>query len=199
MKKIVILIISFLLYCAGASITAQSRISSPPGLQRAYVDHGDTIILVQLRNVYIYPPYKFRSDKEEKQYWKMVRDVKKTLPLAKIVYATLIETYEFIETLPTEESRKKHLKRMENELFEEYKPILKKLTYSQGRLLIKLIDRECNQSSFNLIKAFLGGFRAGFWQTFGALFGVSLKAEWDPQGKDAMLERICVMVENGML
>ena len=85
---------------------------------------------------------------------------------------------------------------MEKELFEEYKPVLKTFTYNQAKLLIRLIDRECNQSSYHLIKAFLGGFRATFWQTFGAMFGVSLRKEWEPEGKDRILEEIVVLVEN---
>ena len=88
---------------------------------------------------------------------------------------------------------------MEKELFKEYKPELKKLTFSQGKLLIKLIDRECNQSSYNLLKAFLGSFRAGFWNLFAGMFGTSLKTEYDPEGKDFMIERIVVLVENGLL
>ena len=181
------------------SIQARQAKNQPPGMRKAYVENGDTVIMAQIRTVYVYPSLQFKSEKEKREYWRMVRDVKKTLPLAKIVYTTLIETYEFIQLLPDEKSRAAHLKRMEKELYQEYKPQLKKLSLRQGKLLIKLIDRECNQSSFDLIKSFLGGFRAGFWQAFGRLFGANLKSEWDPQGKDAQLERICVLVENGML
>ena len=77
-----------------------------------------------------------------------------------------IETYEYMETLPNEKAKQQHLKRMEKEMFKEYKPQLRRLSYSQGKLLIKLIDRECNQSSYNLLKAYLGSFRAGFWNFF---------------------------------
>ncbi|MEI3341704.1 MAG: DUF4294 domain-containing protein [Coprobacter fastidiosus] len=91
-------------------------------------------------------PLKFKNRKEEKYYWRTVRDVKKTLPYAKLVNAASLETYEYIQTLP-EKARKAHLRRMEKELFKEYKPVLKKITYSQAKLLIRLIDRECNQSS----------------------------------------------------
>ena len=171
----------------------------PEGYHRAYIDGNDTIAIFKLRDVYIFPKPKFKSRREEARYWKRVRDVKKTLPYAKIVYETLIETYEYIETLPTEEAKQKHLKRMEKELFAEYKPMLKKLTLSQGKLLIKLIDRECNQSSYHLVKAFLGSFRAGFWNIFAGLFGASLKTEYDPQGKDALTERIVILVESGAL
>ena len=171
----------------------------PKGYQRAQINNGDTIAVVNLREVYIFPQRKFKNKREQAKYNKLVRDVKRTLPYAKMVYETLIETYEYIETLPTEKTKQEHLKRMEKELFAEYKPVLKKLSLSQGKLLIKLIDRECNQSSYNLVKAFLGSFRAGFWNLFAGLFGASLKTEYDPYGKDALTEQVVILVENGLI
>lgn len=119
--------------------------------------------------------------------------------MAKLIYTTLLETYEYMETLPNEKARQQHLKRMEKELFAQYKPVFKKYSYSQGKLLIRLIDRQCNQSSYEIIKAYLGGFRAGIWQAFASLFGSSLKSEWDPLGKDKVTERVILLVESGML
>ena len=86
-------------------------------------------------------------------------------------------------------------------MFNQYKPHLKKFTKSQGKMLVKLINRETNQSSYSILKAFLGTFRAGFWQTFGRFFGVNLKSGYDPDKNDddAIIERVCVMVEQGML
>ena len=171
----------------------------PEGQQFGTVEGKDTIPFVYLNEVLVFQPLKFRNEKERREYNKLVRDVKKTLPYAKMVYETLIETYEYIETLPDEKSKNDHLKRMEKELFKQYKPELKKLTLSQGKLLIKLVDRECNQSSYKLIGAFLGKFRAGFWNLFAGMLGASLKAEYDPKGKDAMTERVVLLVERGMI
>ena len=146
----------------------------PEGIYNAYVDGRDTVAIVHLREVFVFPQVKFKNKREQARYNKLVRDVKRTLPYAKMVYETLIETYEYMETLPDDKARQAHLKRMEKDLFREYKPELKKLTFSQGKLLIKLIDRECNQSSYNLLKAYLGTFRAGFWNLFAGMFGASL-------------------------
>ena len=165
----------------------------PEGYQKAQLYEGDTMAVVNLREVFIYPQVKFKNKREQAKYNKLVRDVKRTLPYAKI------ETYEYMETLPNDKARQAHLKRMEKELFAQYKPELKKLSFSQGKLLIKLIDRECNQSSYNLLKAYLGSFRAGFWNFFAGMFGASLKSEYDPKGKDAMTERVVVLVENGLI
>lgn len=171
----------------------------PENYYKAYVDGKDTIAIINLREVYVFPKVKFKNKREEQKYNKLVRDVKRTLPYAKMVYETLIETYEYMETLPNEKARQAHLKLMEKDLFKQYKPELKKLSFSQGKLLIKLIDRECNQSSYNLLKAYLGSFRAGFWNIFAGMFGASLKSEYDPKGKDALTERIVIMVENGLI
>jgi hypothetical protein len=171
----------------------------PEGQQFGIVEGRDTIPLVCLREVLVFPPLKFKNEKERQQYGKLVRDVKKTLPYAKLVYETLIETYEYIETLPDDKSKDAHLRRMEKELFRQYKPELKKFTLSQGKLLIKLIDRECHQSSYHLVDVFLGTFRAGFWNLFAGMFGASLKTRYDPKGNDAMTERVVQLVEHGMI
>ncbi len=162
---------------------------------------GDTVKMIVLNGVTVYPPLKFKNKKEEEFYWRTVRDVKKTLPYAKLICATLLETYEYIETFPTQKEREEYLKKMESAIFEQYKPVLKRFTKSQAQMLIKLIKRETNQSSYNIIKAFLGSFRAGFWQTFGRFFGVNLKGDYKPDkdDKDAIIERVAVGVEEGWL
>lgn len=200
-KRVIYSIIVLFIFCCaeGKAQKAFKMNTLPDGYQKAYVDGKDTIAIINLQEVYIYPKVKFKSKRDEEKYNKLVRDVKRTLPYAKMVYETLIETYEYIETLPNDKAKQAHLKRMEKELFAQYKPELKKLSFSQGKLLIKLIDRECNQSSYHLLKAYLGGFRAGFWNLFAGMFGASLKSEYDPKGKDAMTERVVVLVENGLI
>ena len=90
---------------------------------------------------------------------------------------------------------------MESAIFNQYKPIMKGFTRSQGKMLVKLIDRETNQTSYNIVKAFLGSFRAGFWLTFGKLFGVNMRSDYKPDKnkEDAIIERICVRIEQGTL
>ena len=164
-------------------------------------EEGDTLLMLVMNNITILPPLKFKNKKQEQFYWRTVRDVKRTLPYAKLICETLIETYEYIETFPTQKEREKHLKEMEGAVFEQYKPVLKKFTKSQAKMLVKLIKRETNQSSYNILKAFLGSFRATFWQGFGRLFGVNLNGDYDPDKdkNDAIVERVCIMVEQGML
>ena len=93
---------------------------------------------------------KFKNKKQERYYYRLVRDVKKTLPIAKEIRNIVIETYEYLETLPDEKAKDKHIKAVEKGLKEQYTPRMKKLTFSQGKLLIKLVNRECNQSSYQM-------------------------------------------------
>ncbi len=162
---------------------------------------GDTLLMLVINEITVYPPLKFKNKKEEEFYWRTVRDVKKVLPYAKLIAETLIETYEYIETFPTQKEREAHLKQMEKDVFKQYKPILKKFTKRQAKTLIKLVRRETNQSSYHILKAFLGSFRATFWQGFGRLFGVNLKSDYNPDKdkEDAIIERIATLAEQGQI
>lgn len=165
------------------------------------VEDGDTILVLMLSEITCFNELHFRNRKEEQFYWRTVRDVRLTLPYAKLIAETLIETYEYVETFPTDRERRKYLSDMEGALFAQYKPVLKKFSRSQAKVLVKLIQRETNQSSYEIVKAFLGSFRATFWQGFGKLFGVSLKSEFKPatDRKDAILDRVATLIEQGAL
>lgn len=160
---------------------------------------GDSIPYMEMSNVYVYPQITFSSKRQQTCYMRLVKNVKATLPIAKQARQMLIETAEYLETLPTKEARDEHIKRVEKNIVKEYKPKMKKLTYSQGKLLIKLVNRECKSTSYEAIQAFMGPFRAGFWQAFAWAFGASLKKEYDPDGTDRLTERIVLMVESGQL
>ena len=160
---------------------------------------GDTIPCGQIPTVYIFKPLKFKNKKEQMEYYKLVRNVKKVYPIAREINKTIIETYEYLQTLPNEKARQRHIKKVEKGLKEQYTPQMKKLSFSQGKLLIKLVDRQSNQTSYELVKAFMGPFKAGFYQTFAALFGASLKKHYDPEGEDKLTERVVLLVENGQL
>lgn len=165
---------------------------------KALVD-GDSILFMQMNNVYVYPQITFKDEKQAAAYLQLVKNVKTVLPLAKEANMILLETYEYLETLPDKKSKDAHMKKVEKCVFETYKPRMKKLTYSQGKLLIKLIYRECNSSTYDIIKAFLGPFRSGFWQAFAWAFGASLKKEYDAEGTDRLTERVVLMVEAGQI
>ena len=160
---------------------------------------GDSIQYMEMNNVYVYPELTFKNKKQAGAYMRLVTNVKKVLPIAKEARQMLIETTELLDMLPDEKAKEAHIKRVEEDIFRTYKPKMKKLTYSQGKLLIKLIDRECHSSSYDMIKAFMGPIRAGFWQVFAWGFGASLKKEYDPTGTDRLTERVVLMVEAGQI
>ena len=159
----------------------------------------DTIQYMEMQNVYVYPAPTFKNKRQQQAYTKLVRNVKKVLPIAKEVRQMLMETAEYIETLPTKREREEHMKRVEEAVVKEYKPKMKKLTLAQGKLLIKLVDRECNSTAYEAIQAFLGPVRAGIWQAFAWMFGASLRKGWQPEGVDRLTERVVLMVESGQL
>lgn len=194
MKKVVFI----LCVCAMFSSYAKAQDEKP----KTYIDvagiyEGDTIAWFQLRPVYIFATRKFKNNKERQEYTKLVRDVKKTYPYARKITEAIIETYEYMETLPTEKEKQKYLEDVQKFMMDEYKPQMKKMTKNQGKILVKLVDRECNTSSYNIVKAIVGSFKAGVYQTFAGLFGNSLKTKYDPEGKDAEIEAIVIQIEQG--
>ena len=199
-KFVYIALLAFLFLLTGTDCLAQEEGEPTTAyLTPTYIHEGDTIPYVALPAVYIFKPVTFKNKRQARRYNKLVRDVKKVLPIANEVKNAVIETYEYIMTLPDDKARQRHLKAVEKSVKEQYTPRMKKLTFSQGKLLIKLVDRQTNSTGYELVKAFLGPFRAGFYQAFAALFGASLKKEYDPQGEDALTEQVVLMVENGQL
>ena len=160
---------------------------------------GDSIQYVEMNNVFVYPANQFKNERQRQAYNRLVYNVKKVLPIAKEVKGIILETGDYLETLPNEQARKEHLKRVEKGIKEQYTPRMKKLSYSQGKLLIKLVYRECNSSSYELINAFLGPVRAGVYQAFAWIYGASLTKKYDPEKTDRLTERVVRMVEAGQI
>lgn len=205
-------ILLFLVMTVAAALTcrAERTLDNPGSGRNPYYrgysyridpESGDTTLVIHLNEITCFPPLKFKNRKEEEFYWRTVRDVRLTLPYAKLISETLIETYEYIETFPTKAEREKYLKEMESSIFAQYKPVLKKFSRRQAKVLIKLVQRETSQTSYEIVKAFLGSFRATFWQGFGRLFGVSLKSEFRPNKdrEDAIIDRVATNIEQGLL
>lgn len=162
---------------------------------------GDSVNYMELNKIYCYPPKEFKSQKERTKYTRMVYNVKKVLPIAKEIRQIMFETYEYLQTLPNKKARDEHLKVVEKGVKAQYTPRMKKLTLTQGKLLIKLVYRECNSTGYDLINAFIGPLKAGFYQVFAWTFGASLKKTYEPESNsdDADIERIARLVEAGQL
>ena len=195
---------TLLLLMPAATLTLLAQTADDPALvpsmkvSKTLVD-GDSIQYLEMSPIYVYPEPTFKNKRQQEAYARLVKNVKRVLPIAKEARTMLIETAEYIETLPTKKERDEHLKRVEAAIVKEYKPKMKKLTFSQGKLLIKLIDRECKSTAYESIQAFIGPFRAGVWQAFAWMFGASLKKGYDPNGVDRLTERVVLQVEAGQL
>lgn len=199
MKRYGLFYLFLLLTCY---LGAQEQEELTPKVNRlAYqVIEGDTVFLAFLREVHVFPPMKFQNRRQEQFYWRTVRDVKRTLPFAKIVGRELREVNALLENMPRASDRRRFLANYERDIFKKFEPELRKLTINQGRMLLKLIDRECNTTSFELIRSYRGSVSAIFWQGIARLFGSNLKTEFDATtGNDKIIERVIVLVESGQL
>lgn len=160
---------------------------------------GDTLYVKRLRPLYVYPPMQFKNKSQEKFYWKTIRDVKKTLPYARIVSKTLNEANADLGNIVDDKEQKKYLKQLEKDVMSKYEKEIRKLTFSQGKMLIRLIDRETSMTSYELIQMYRGKISAAFWQGIARLFGANLKDEYDGKDKDQIIERVITLVEAGQL
>ncbi len=145
-----------------------------------------------------YGKMKFKNEREQIRYTRLVKNVKMLLPLAKLAKYTVIETYEYMQTLPQSE-RQAYVSKVESGLKKQYGDRIRRMSRSQGRLFIKLIDRECNQTGYDIAQAFIGSFKANVYQGVAWVFGQSLAKKYDPEGEDKMTERIVRQVEAGLL
>ena len=201
-----VLLLSGVLYAQeeGDELLPEEPVSYKLKLQRyryvkPIVADGDTMWCYLLPELWVYPPLKFKNEKQRRAYNRLVYNVKKVLPIAQQVNELIEETYETLEMLPTKKEKSAHISAVERDIKETYTPQMKKLTYSQGKLLIKLVDRECNQSSYEIVQAFLGPAKAAFYQVFAWTFRASLKKEYHPEEEDKLIERVVRQVETGQL
>lgn len=133
------------------------------------------------------------------RYERMVYNLKKVYPYALIVRSRLDSINRRLAAMPQDKQRKKYLRQVEKDVFGEYEDDVRDMTITQGRLLIKLIDRETLNTSYDLIRQYRGTFSAAFWQSIARIFGTNLKEEYDPYGKDAVMEILLQEIESGNL
>ena len=161
-------------------------------------DASGRYLSITVPTVQKYPPMVFANERERREYGLLVRRVKKVLPYAVQVRYIVLETYIVLDGLP-ESERKAHINRVKRELNDQYGRTIRKMSKKEGQLLIKLIDRECNQTGYDIVRAFIGSFKASIYQGLARLFGQNLKKRYDPEGDDRMTERVVRMVESGQL
>lgn len=178
---------------------SDSIVESEENVMYGKVVNGDTILHAHIRELTFFAPRKFTNQRDLRRYRRLIRNIKKVYPYAIIASDKLNEINNVMLSMKTEIERKAYVKEVEKELMAEFEGELKKLTITQGKLLIKLIDRETGNTSYELVKELRGAFSAVFWQTMARLFGSNLKTEFDAEGTDKLIDEIVIMIENGQL
>ncbi len=168
-------------------------------IARTVIVDGDTIPNVSIEEVVIFPRLIFKNRYRARRYRKLIRDVKRAYPYAIYAKNKLDQMEHEFQNLTTEKERKKYVKTIEKQLMDEFGKELKKLTITQGRILLKLIDRETGNTSYALLKDLRGTVSAVFWQTIARLFGSDLKSQYDPKGDDFLVERVVRLIETGQI
>ena len=162
-------------------------------------ENGDTTLHVRIKPIIIYPKRTFRNKRHKKKYYRLVRNVKKVYPYSIIIKNIFVETEFVLQNMDNTKDRRKYLKLKEKELKRKFEGTIRNMTYSQGRILIKLVDRETQHTTYELVKHFKGGISAFFWQGIAKVFETDLKYEYDPDGTDKWIEEIVSRIENGQL
>ena len=199
-------ILLLLVAVASQVAVAQSDIALPSVLNKAVAKwgfsvtaKGDTIYKVILNNITVYPPERFKNKAEEEFYWRTVRDVKKCLPYAKMITKEMEYADRQLALLPDQKARRKWWRKFERHLFKKYEKDFRGMYASQGRMLMLLLDRETDRTSYDLIRQYKGKTAANFWQFVAKLFKNDLKEEYDATDKDRITERVINLVEAGQL
>lgn len=167
--------------------------------RQATIHEGDTIPYIELPTVSFLAPRQFANRFEEARYRRLVRNVKRAYPYAKIAGVRFQEYNAMLMEIESEAERRRVTRELEKKIRDEFEGELKRLTISQGHILIKLIDRETQNTSYDVLRDFRGAFTAVFWQSLGRLFGYNLKTRYDPHGEDKLIEEIVQLIEQGLI
>ena len=160
---------------------------------------GEDIPWYSIDPVYIFPRLIFANEAEARRYYQIANNIKKVYPIAVEIAWDVRRHTEHLDSLEEKRDRDLYLKQMERELKKKYTARLKKLTLVQGKLLIKLVDRQCEQTAFKLVRTYMGAFKATFYNTFASIFGASLRKEYDPDVDDRLTERCILLIESGQM
>ena len=193
MKKLFTIIATILV---SITLSAQNEVSVWD-VAEIQIENQDTLYLMNLPLYEVSAKAPFFLRMKIKKYNKLIRDVKKTYPYAKLAAKKMLEYEKIVLAATTEQERKKRMEDAELNLTKEFQDEIKKLTFKQGIILMKLIDRETGDSSYAIIQELRGHFKAFFWQAFARLFGYDLKVKYDPYGKDKDIEQIVLQIERG--
>jgi hypothetical protein len=195
MRKPIILLIWFILF----TIPALSQDTLKSIVVPGKIINGDTIAFIDLSSSVIFPKIDFNNSKELLRYDRLVYNVRIVYPYAKLAAAKLKEYRQKLDSLHTAKTRRVFLRNAQKELEAQFGDQIRAMTFTQGKILIKLIYRETGNSTFDVVKELRGNFNAFIWQTMARIFGYDLQTPYDPQGDDQAIERIIQMIDSGLI
>ncbi len=196
MKRTIIILITAFFFVTAAK--AQEK-KDTANFMMGFVKDGDTIIHQNIKEVIVFPEKHFRNKRVERRYWRYAAKVKKVYPLAQEAKELLVKYEPLYYSMEDKRDRRKLMKQLEKQLMEKHSEELKKWSISDGRILLKLINRETERTPYSLIQAFRGDFSAFFWQGIAKIFKNDLKEGYEPQGDDQWLEEIVTLIELGYI
>ena len=169
-------------------------------VRNATILTGDSMPHIELEAIAVMPSPTFDNKREARRYWRLVRNLKKVLPYARVVNSTVAEMEVKLTHIEDDKERRTFIKTKQDSLWEMYEPELRKMTISQGRLLFKLVDRESQQTPYHWIEHYKGTFSAAFWQGVARIFGSNLKSGFDPlDPDDQMIDKLVRYIDLGYI
>jgi len=197
MKLLVKIGLLFIIIFTALQLSAQDTIKEY--LLDALVIGNDTLPNVKIKEVRVFSRKVYKNKRHQRQYTRLIHNVKKAYPFSIIARNELAIMNEQLKNIQGDRAREKFIKEYQKQMFVRYEDDLRKLTMTQGRILLKLVDREIGNTSFELVKEYRGSFSAAFWQGVARLFGSNMKSEYDPKGEDAEIEEIVLLIEDGLI
>jgi len=191
-----VILIFFLLLPALGQVPVKTRNDT---ILQTIIINGDTMPVINLKEIPIIPKRTFHNRFQERQYWRLVYNLKKVLPYSKIVAATVNQIEAKMGSFNKEKDRRKFMKSIEDSLWKQYEKDMREMTVTQGKLLFKLVDRETRNTTYYWIDSYRGSVSAFFWQGIARLFGSNLRSEYNPEGDDKLIEEIVTYIEKGYI
>ncbi|MEZ5069724.1 MAG: DUF4294 domain-containing protein [Bacteroidales bacterium] len=192
-------LILILLLSSSIEIRSQIPPVENPTVARGKIEGADTVALMELPEVRVYQRKDFEYLYLKRKYQRLIRNVKKAYPYAKVAGQKLKELDQALVQIDSERKRKAYIEEAEKAIMEEFEKEVRKLTVTQGIILVKLIDRETGRTSYEVIRELRGNITAFFWQGIARIFGNNLKTEYDPEKDDKVIEDIIRGIEAGFI
>lgn len=191
--------IFFLILLTVNTIIAQDTTDNQGYILPGLVIDGDTVPVSRIKQIVIMPPMQFDNHDDYLKYKRLVMNVKKVYPYSLLARQLYQDIVNYCDSVKDQKKIKKYIKTQEDSLTKRYTEELKSLTVTQGRILLKLVNRETGKKTYDLVKELRGSMQAFMWQQLAKMFGNDLKGEYDSDGEGKLIEKIIIMIESGQI